>query len=287
MQEPYVLSQFPEAIRSHHMKSYEPVSFTYHLHDAYEIYVFLNGKADFYVEQNRYPLRRGTLLLLNSREIHRYIVHDQTPYERISTHFDPVPVRSFCAGKSNLLSCFEDRPNAAANTTLLNETELSEYIALTDKLHQAMAADEFGSDTLAASYLLQLLVLVNRYFHTSSPLPDHTVPKPSYQVMQYINAHIGERFTVKELADHFYLSPSYLSRQFHQQTGCSLQEYLILKRIALAKALLAEGKSVSAACDESGFQDYSNFIRTFKKYSGISPGQYGKKNEKRNHYAES
>ena len=46
---------------------------------------------------------------------------------------------------------------------------------------------------------------------------------------------------------------------------------------AMAQALLARGESVSAAGEAAGFSDYANFIRSFKKQTGMSPGQYRKK----------
>ncbi|WP_081743881.1 helix-turn-helix domain-containing protein [Eisenbergiella tayi] len=48
------------------------------------------------------------------------------------------------------------------------------------------------------------------------------------------------------------------------------------KKTAAAKQLLAEGKTVTETCYLSGFNDYNNFIRTFKKITGTSPGQYQK-----------
>jgi len=56
----------------------------------------------------------------------------------------------------------------------------------------------------------------------------------------------------------------------------NLHEYIIFKRVARAKKLLMEGKSVTETCHLSGFNDYSNFIRTFKRTVGISPGKYSK-----------
>jgi AraC-like DNA-binding protein len=47
-----------------------------------------------------------------------------------------------------------------------------------------------------------------------------------------------------------------------------------LKRIALAKQYLIEGYNVSESCELSGFNDYSNFIRTFKNITGYSPTNY-------------
>lgn len=102
------------------------------------------------------------------------------------------------------------------------------------------------------------------------------MPQLSYDVMRYINDHLNEDIGIELLSHQFYMNRSYLSRKFKDEAGCSIREYIILKRVALAKTLLQQGKSVSETCEACGFHDYTNFIRTFKKYAGVSPGQFTK-----------
>ncbi|WP_159413111.1 helix-turn-helix transcriptional regulator [Ruminiclostridium josui] len=54
----------------------------------------------------------------------------------------------------------------------------------------------------------------------------------------------------------------------------TLREYILDRRIEEAKRLLSNGENVSEACCKSGFSNYSNFIRSFTKLVGISPGKY-------------
>ena len=75
-------------------------------------------------------------------------------------------------------------------------------------------------------------------------------------------------------AAHFYLSSSYLCRIFKDETGTTINRYITAKRISRAKALLAEGYSVTETCGMCGFQDYSNFLKAFTKAVGISPKKY-------------
>ena len=132
----------------------------------------------------------------------------------------------------------------------------------------------FGHDILASTYLLQLLVLANTCFYESTWIPENLMPQLSSQIMRYIDEHLTEDLSIQALADHLYMNRSHMSRKFREQAGCSIQEYMILKRISLAKTLLKQGKSVTDTCELSGFHDYSNFIRTFKKYAQVSPGHY-------------
>ncbi|MDE6202435.1 MAG: AraC family transcriptional regulator [Lachnospiraceae bacterium] len=249
------------------------------MHDSYELLLFLNGHGDYYIEHHRYHMKRGNLLLINSNEIHRAEISGNTPYERVATHFSPDWLRNFSTPDSDLLSCFEKRPVGERNLLSLDNAALEQYLALADRMQTALSADHFGHDVLAAAYLVQILVLVNICFHSLKEQPAAFLPPLSSQIMGYINKHLMESITVCQLADYVHLDPSYLSRKFREQAGCSLQEYIILKRIAFAKDLLRQGKSVTEACQGSGFNDYANFIRTFKKHAGIPPGQYGRRNQ--------
>lgn len=99
------------------MLSTRPVNDVYHMHDSYELLLFLGGCTDCYIEHHRYRLKRGDLLIINSQEIHRAVASEGTPYERIATHFIPnwsgitVQNRPICSpvskkGKMRTEICF-------------------------------------------------------------------------------------------------------------------------------------------------------------------------------------
>ena len=69
------------------------------------------------------------------------------------------------------------------------------------------------------------------------------------------------------------LSEAQLYRLFKKETDMTVKEYITLRRIAEAKKLLRMGCSVKEAGFNSGFNDYQNFIKAFKKVEGYPPGQ--------------
>lgn len=96
----------------------------------------------------------------------------------------------------------------------------------------------------------------------------------SREIEAYIDAHFSDPdLNISITSQHFDRSPAYLSGIYKKQTGKSLLEYINLKRIACAEELLKEGASVVEAAEQSGFRDSGGFIRTFKRYRGITPGQ--------------
>lgn len=94
-------------------------------------------------------------------------------------------------------------------------------------------------------------------------------------VRKYIDAHIGERLTLNEVADLFSLSPNYLSSQFKKICGVGFSEYITQKKIAKAKTLLLEeDMKIYQAADTLGFENAFYFSKVFKKVEGISPREY-------------
>lgn len=57
----------------------------------------------------------------------------------------------------------------------------------------------------------------------------------------------------------------------------SIHGYLTALRLQHFKSSLGEGKSILDACTESGFSDYSSFLKTFRKTYGITPKEYRKR----------
>ena len=82
------------------------------------------------------------------------------------------------------------------------------------------------------------------------------------------------RISLDSLAKQFSISKYYLCHIFKEETGTTIFSYLQTLRIAKAKLLLRTGKNVSEACDLAGFTNYSNFITTFKSYTGYTPKKY-------------
>lgn len=256
-----------------------PVSPTrdFHIHDHYEVFLFLGGRVNGFVEQYSYPLQRGDVLIFNNHEIHKIINLTQEPYERLTIHFRAPQIYPFCTATTNLLACFQNRQPGEHNLAHMEEPLLSEYLDLSMRLIDTVEQPKYGSEVLALTYLIQLLVLVNElYTRTRSDVVTSVISPHIQAAMSYIDGHLQLNLTLEQIAGELGLDKYYLSHMFKQQTGGTLYRYILLKKITLAKQLLSAGTSVSDTCYLTGFNDYANFIRTFKNITGIPPGKYGK-----------
>ena len=94
-------------------------------------------------------------------------------------------------------------------------------------------------------------------------------------VSNYIRHHLSEPITTEQIATSLYISRTHLSARFHKETGTTLSDYILKEKTEEAKRLLRyTDKPLSAISAYLGFSSQSHFSRTFRKYAGITPGEY-------------
>ena len=96
-------------------------------------------------------------------------------------------------------------------------------------------------------------------------------------VREFIRANYQDQaLNASMIADHLGMNLSTLSHQYKAATGCGLLDELHAVRLEAAKKLLTEGASVRETAERTGYADPRALIRAFKRYEGITPGQYAK-----------
>ncbi|MCM3568458.1 helix-turn-helix domain-containing protein [Neobacillus mesonae] len=98
---------------------------------------------------------------------------------------------------------------------------------------------------------------------------------PINSAIQYIQANYGNPLTLKEISDQVYLSASYFSKLFKEETGMTFIEYLTFVRVQKAKGLLRlSSLPIEIIANSSGFSNQSYFSTAFKKIVGKTPKEY-------------
>ncbi|MFC0471231.1 DNA-binding response regulator [Halalkalibacter kiskunsagensis] len=98
---------------------------------------------------------------------------------------------------------------------------------------------------------------------------------PIESAIQFIQNQYHETLTLKQVSDKVYLSPSYLSRLFKEETGMTVVEYLLFVRVQKAKDLLRlSSLPIEAIAHHTGFANPSYFATAFKKLVGKTPSEY-------------
>ncbi|GJM73863.1 DNA-binding response regulator [Paenibacillus macerans] len=93
--------------------------------------------------------------------------------------------------------------------------------------------------------------------------------------LRYLDEHLHEPVTLRQVADMLHLNPSYFSVLFKEQTEMTFSEYLSRLRMLRAKELLLRTSlPVGEIAERVGYQTDKYFIKVFKSFEGMSPSKY-------------
>ena len=102
------------------------------------------------------------------------------------------------------------------------------------------------------------------------------LPKPRLnRVREYIEQHLSDNISLTALAEAAGLSMYHFAKAFKQSTGATPHQYVLERKIDLAKQLLRDpNRSVLEASARTGFVDQSHFTKIFHRLVGVTPTEY-------------
>lgn len=248
---------------------------SFHLHNCFEILFILKGEMDYFIDHSVYHLQRGSLLNINTKEIHMGNINSDSEIEYAVMHFHPEIFSGINLPGINLLECFVNRNMGENNIILLEEEKIENFITEVEELTFYMNDKAYGAPAQTVLSLAKILIMINQIYQKQVPHVSKSMVTTSEllkQIISFIDAHLTSELSLDTIAKEFSFQKDYLNRVFKKETGDTLHNYIVSKRISLSVKLLAEGKTIVEASKESGFNDYAHFIRTFKKITGYTPG---------------
>lgn len=260
-----------------HIKDKKNITFEYHHHDFNKIIIFISGDVNYFIEGKSYKLKPWDILFINNNEIHKPQVNPDEYYERIVIWIKANFMDKYSNLDSNLLKCFEIALENKYNLLRLNQHSINTIKSFTNQIKETELNDEFGNDILKNALFLQLMVFINRLFLNSDKnnnMEDIKYDENIESILNYINENIEKDLSIDKISDNFFISKYYLMRKFKAHTGSSIHSYIVKKRLILAKSLIAKEYTMSEISTKCGFNDYSSFVRAFKKAYGVSPRNY-------------
>lgn len=260
-----------EDFRLFHLRGAMEESVDWHYHTFHKIIEFLGGESGYGVEGKQYLLQPGDLVLVPQGCIHRPEAEPNAPYERRILYLSPEFLRR-AGGGCDLAACFD---RAREEFRFVVHPAVGTGGGQLAALEHAEREDAFGRELLAQSLLFQFLIGLNRAM--ADDLLQYAKPaaydRKIESILRYLSEHLTEPVSIDDLAARFFVSKYHMMRQFRAQTGYTIHGYLTGKRLMFARAMIAAGTPVLQASEESGFGDYSAFLRAYRKQFGAAPNQ--------------
>ena len=242
-----------------------------HSHPYHEYIYMISGRAHYYVEGSQYELNPGELMLIPPGVVHTGYYDT---YDRLIIQIDDLFWRQ------TLKVCGLDQAVCTVPLPLLIFHEDASYKwgirALIERAAAAATIPQEEDRERMYRFLLGELSLsilqIIREDGLGKPTATSTMVA---SVTNYIQEHFRDPdLNVTKLARYAYVSREHLSRIFKEYTMQSIHDYLTELRMQHCRQAIADGKQILAACTESGFSDYSSFLKTFHKMYGITPTEY-------------
>ena len=259
-----------EDFRLFHINDRTDREFEWHYHDFHKIIVFVSGKVTYHIEGKAYHLKPQDILLVSQGAIHKPEIDPSVQYERyIFWIRDDL-------SHPELNTCFQRANDRSFNLIRLDSALQEKIRDLLPEIEHALHNKQFGESILSEALFTQLMIYINRIFLKSSTAPDQKSYSSDSQVEQlvkYINRNLSSNLSIDHLAERFFFSKYHIMRKFKQETGYTIHSYIVSKRLLYARSLIAQGTPVMKASLQSGFQDYTTFVRAYKKQFGTVPTQ--------------
>ncbi len=259
-----------EDFRLFHIKDQTKKEFAYHYHDFHKVVIFISGKVVYHIEGKAYQLRPWDILLVNRHAIHRSEIDPSVPYERFILWIQNDILWQ------ELLKCFQKANDRNYNLIRLNSALQEKMKDILFELETSTKSDGYGKEILTQSLFLQFMVYLNRIFLEKQYIFDkksYTFDSQIACILQYINHNLKEDLSVETLSARYYVSKYHLMRKFKQETGYTLHNYIVNKRLLMARTLISNGMPVTKAAQESGFAEYSTFSRAYRKQFKTNPSE--------------
>ena len=240
----------------------------FHAHQIYEILYFIAGEIQYYLEDVSYSLVPGDILIIPPSTMHRpVLIAKDCVYTRMVMEMAPDYCRRLMQRVPDCFLWTNTRPCRVSVSTLGAEE-------FTRNIQRLMELPKDTRGILERDSICTLMLLQFDRALRENLAGEDSPPQQIHEILRYINAHFTQPLSLDDIAERFFLSKFYLLRQFKNYTNCTIHDYILTKRILLAKALLRDGMLPGEVGENCGFSSYASFYQAFHKRTGVSPSRY-------------
>ncbi len=236
-----------------------------HWHRSVEIFLVLEGRLEFYIDNRAYPLEAPDFRIVNSNEIHSIDAPEQN-----RTIVVQIP--------AGCLSGYLDEQEYAVfskQSELLN----MELIRLIAQMYQVYEEKKTAYELKVRGLFYQMLYLLVTEFMTKeenqvSLRQKRHLDKLS-KITSYMKNNYDQDITLESVAEEFGFSPTYLSRMFKRYADISYKTYLLNLRTEYGlREMMNTDHSLSDVAMNNGFPNSRAFAKAFLKRYGALPSEY-------------
>lgn len=261
-------------VEYHHLAASHPqYVMALHWHVEFEIIRVLEGIFQLSIDEQEYNVCKGSSIIIPAGALHSGIPKDCT-YECLV--FD---INMLMGQNNSCLKLIRKVIDHEVAFTYVFPESYNDIHQTVWTMFDAISGRKEGHQLTVLGTLYQLIgtIFSKNYYHAApeQPLRNHRRIVQLKAALEFMESSYHTQLTLEEMAGSVNMSPKYFCRFFQEMTHRTPVDYLNYYRIERAcYQLLTTDQSITEIAYNSGFNDLSYFIKTFKKYKGTTPKKY-------------
>jgi AraC-like DNA-binding protein len=238
---------------------YTEYAYPMHVHDVWTLLIVDDGAVRYELDRHEHGTPHDTVSLLPPHVPHNGSPVTAEGFRKRVLYLDPAA----SALDESLIGAAVDAPD-------LRDPVLRLRVG---QLHAALARQ--GDELEAESRLALVGERLRGHLRPRAargPRPDGRTL--AHRLRELIDERVADGLTLEEAAGVVHAHPAHLVRAFGAAFGIAPHQYLMSRRVGLARRLLLEGLRPGEVAVAAGFYDQAHLTRHFRRWVGTTPGRY-------------
>lgn len=242
--------------------------------DFYKFLFVYEGEFCYNARGQQQYLGPGDLLMVGYSIPYSYTFFSNQKFRRVVVSFRREILNSIDpSGEMELL--FNSIREQEFFSFRFDQADHNTILQLALALAKEMEYAKPFSNVMPLSLLSSLLIMLYRSASKKQDNEESSFyTKQVASIVTYINKNLLSDLSLDNIADYFFISKFHLERIFKKQMSTTVHNYIVQKRLSLARQMLYDGHSPTKIYKKCGFKEYTAFYRAFKKTYNCPPNHF-------------
>ncbi|EPR14334.1 AraC family transcriptional regulator [Ruminiclostridium papyrosolvens] len=250
------------------------------VHETFEMVYIKSGSGVFEIGEQNVSVGSNDIVIIKPNQSHKLSVDSEDGCDFIVLYFKFMDQTEHTLSEVSLGDFINFVSGRESGSFIkLKVSQKNDIIVLLNRILKEQTNDQLGSDLLNYLMLMELFVLISRAlkaeWENSIKNKSPKIKELMQSAIQFVHNNFEREISITDIAKYVFLSPSYFTRAFKENTGLSPMQYLLNIRIKRACELLQEtDQKVGEIALSVGFSNQQRFNDMFKKQTNMTPMQY-------------
>lgn len=253
----------------------------WHWHHELQFCVVIHGKVEFFVNQNRFILKQGEGIFINTEQLHMAKNLDKEDSTYICLDLDSRLISGFMGSIIQIKYVDPYLKDTKMTVCLLQrkiswQAKILDLLLSINKLYHDNNCDE-----------MQICIELSTLWHTlissytNTNIQSISISPQVRKILEYVRINYASAITLEQISKQVALAKSTCCREFKKQMGCTIFDYILNIRLQEAsRLLLTSNLSITEIAINCGFNNCSYFTKEFRIKTGSSPSTYRREKQR-------